>query len=158
MVRYVKEDTTVAFREIPDECSLVVNISNCPHRCKGCHTPYLQTDTGDVLSYRVIDRLIKENDGATCFLFMGEGDDLEEIYKFAVYIHNETKLKVGIYAGSTELPTRFWEEFDYIKLGPYNEELGGLDKKTTNQRLYKKTGDWKEGEQKWEDITSGFWR
>ena len=27
--------------------------------------------------------------------------------------------------------------FDYVKVGPYVERFGGLDKKTTNQRLYK---------------------
>lgn len=26
---------------------------------------------------------------------------------------------------------------DYLKLGPYDERLGGLDKSTTNQRFYR---------------------
>jgi len=30
--------------------------------------------------------------------------------------------------------------FDYVKTGPYLEALGGLNKKTTNQRLYRFTG------------------
>ena len=42
--------------------------------------------------------------------------------------------------------------FDYVKLGPYIEELGGLKSPDTNQRLYKRVGD------SWEDITSLFWR
>ena len=42
--------------------------------------------------------------------------------------------------------------FDYVKLGPYVEELGGLKSPTTNQRLYKRVGD------SWEDITSVFWK
>ncbi len=158
MVRYVKEDTTVAFREIPDEVSLAVNISNCPHHCKGCHSPYLQKDVGDVLSERAVDRLIKENDGVTCFLFMGEGDDLDEIFRLGMYIQTEYNLKVGIYSGSKEIPEKFWEEFDYIKLGGYDEDAGPLTSSTTNQHLYKKESDWKTGENKWRDITNKFWR
>ena len=42
--------------------------------------------------------------------------------------------------------------FDYVKLGPYIESLGGLKSSTTNQRLYKRVGE------TWEDITSSFWK
>jgi anaerobic ribonucleoside-triphosphate reductase activating protein len=40
--------------------------------------------------------------------------------------------------------------FDYIKLGAYIEELGGLDSLKTNQRLYKITNE------QMEDITNHF--
>ena len=43
--------------------------------------------------------------------------------------------------------------FDYIKIGPYIAERGGLDSPTTNQRMYKKQPDGH-----WEDITSAFQR
>ena len=42
--------------------------------------------------------------------------------------------------------------FDYIKIGPYIEKLGPLNKETTNQRLYKRT------DSGWEDITKMFWK
>ena len=42
--------------------------------------------------------------------------------------------------------------FDYIKLGPYIEEFGPLNSKTTNQRFYKVS----DGELV--DITSKFWK
>ena len=42
--------------------------------------------------------------------------------------------------------------FDYVKLGPYIEALGGLKSEKTNQRMYKRVGD------KWEDITAVFWK
>ena len=42
--------------------------------------------------------------------------------------------------------------YDYIKLGPYIESLGGLKSPKTNQRLYKRVGD------EWQDITSSFWK
>ena len=40
--------------------------------------------------------------------------------------------------------------FDYVKIGPYIESLGGLKSEKTNQRLYKRVGD------EWQDITSVF--
>lgn len=44
-----------------------------------------------------------------------------------------------------------------IKIGHYDQELGGLDSPTTNQRLYKieHQGD---GSYKQVDITSSFWK
>ena len=47
MIKYVPEDTSVVFLEIPDEICCAINISNCPHRCDGCHSQYLRKDIGD---------------------------------------------------------------------------------------------------------------
>ena len=44
-------------------------------------------------------------------------------------------------------------DFDYIKTGPYLAHLGGLNKTTTNQRLYKRLPDGS-----FEDITARFWK
>jgi len=41
---------------------------------------------------------------------------------------------------------------DYVKFGPYIEDLGGLKSPKTNQRLYKRVGE------EWTDITSAFWK
>lgn len=163
MVKYIKEDLQVVFAEIPDEITLAINISNCQHNCPGCHSPYLQTDIGDELTFDVLDNLIKENEGITCVCFMGEGIDLRDIFEFGLYIKNEyPNLKVGLYTGLKKLPKIFWDYFDYLKLGSYIEEFGPLDKETTNQRLFKKEEDgmaligfkWQSG---WSDITNKFW-
>ena len=37
MLKYVDYD--IAFQEIPDEVTLAINLSNCPHRA-GCHSPH----------------------------------------------------------------------------------------------------------------------
>lgn len=42
MVRYHNFD--IVFAEIPDETTLAINITNCPNRCPGCHSPHLQRD------------------------------------------------------------------------------------------------------------------
>ena len=45
----------------------------------------------------------------------------------------------------------------YYKIGPYVEERGPLNKKTTNQKMYKIT---KIGDYQWDvdDITERFWK
>lgn len=63
------------------------------------------------------------------------------------------ELKVGWYSGKQELSKDIdIENFDYIKLGPYIEDLGGLKSPNTNQRLYKII----DGEMI--DITNKFWK
>lgn len=168
MVKYIKDEVLVCFSEIPDEIVLAINISNCPHHCKGCHSPYLQQDIGDELTKEILDELIKKNDGITCVCFMGEGNDLLRLFLLGAYIKITYKLKVGIYSGSKEIPNKFWDVFDYIKLGGYKEEFGPLNKETTNQRMYKYdsrvySDDVKNKPQDiehygWRDITYKFWR
>lgn len=168
MVKYIKEETMVVFSEIPDEITLAINISNCPHNCKGCHSPYLQQDVGEELTYEVLEDLINKNEGITCVCFMGEGNDLEELYRLMVYIQNLNKgLKIGLYSGSNDVSILFWNTINYIKLGPYIEEKGPLNKETTNQRLYRydsrvfaddvssKNDVEHPG---WRDITYKFWK
>jgi anaerobic ribonucleoside-triphosphate reductase activating protein len=165
MIKYIPQDTSVVFAEIPDEITLAINISNCPHHCPGCHSPYLRDDIGEELTYEVIDRLIKDNNGITCVAFMGEGNDLDSIFRFGLYIHNEYSIKVAIYCGSEDLPERFWREFDYIKLGGFDLNRGPLNNPNTNQRMYQYNDCMKDAavvngrERKgWKNITEKFWR
>ena len=58
MLKYV--DTLVGFREIPDEISLCINISNCPNNCEGCHSSYLKKDIGTPLTYIELKNLLKK--------------------------------------------------------------------------------------------------
>ena len=47
-------------------------------------------------------------------------------------------METCIYSGKDEFDLQtFFGVLDYIKLGPYIEELGGLDNPNTNQRLYR---------------------
>jgi anaerobic ribonucleoside-triphosphate reductase activating protein len=51
---------------------------------------------------------------------------------------NFPKLKTAWYSGKSEISDKIHLfNFDYIKIGPYIEELGGLDSKNTNQIMYK---------------------
>jgi len=134
MIKVVDYDVT--FREVPNEISLALNISNCPYRCKGCHSPHLQHDTGYELTTDMIDELISKSDGITCITFMGGDANLKELEDLLLYIKNNYKLKTAWYSGNVLLPEGTMKYLNYIKIGPYIPELGGLDKPTTNQILY----------------------
>jgi anaerobic ribonucleoside-triphosphate reductase activating protein len=141
MLKYC--ETEIVFREFPDEITLAINISNCPHRCVGCHSPHLQTDCGETLDEKAIDKLVEPvKNSITCVGLMGGDADPESVLDIAKYIKKSYPgIKVGVYSGNYELPG---EEtlscIDYIKIGPYIECLGPLDSETTNQKLYKITG------------------
>ncbi|OFY39190.1 MAG: anaerobic ribonucleoside-triphosphate reductase activating protein [Bacteroidetes bacterium GWF2_40_14] len=152
MLKYFNYD--IVFQEIPDEVTLAINLSNCPNRCEGCHSPHLTEDVGEVLTKDVLaDLLSKYGKAITCVCFMGGDAAPLEVVKLAEYIlYKNCDIKVGWYSGRDELPIGFTSEpFTYIKLGPYIEQYGGLSCKTTNQRLYKIHDG-----QLFEDITCRF--
>ena len=102
MLKYVPKDTSVCFSEIPDEISLCINMSLCPHRCSGCHSQYLQTDCGKELTIEVVEDLINKNDGITCILFLGGDADKVSLINLAKYIKsNYSSLLVGWYSGDS---------------------------------------------------------
>lgn len=151
MLKYTEEEVT--FSEFPDEITLCLNITNCPHMCKSCHSPHLREDIGTVLDHDEIDRLVKKNNGITCIGIMGGDRNPEEVNKVAMYIKANYDLKVGWYSGSETLSSKIDRQFfDYIKIGPYIEEMGPLNKSTTNQIMYENVDG------KLIDITWKFWR
>lgn len=154
MIKYVPEDTSICFAELCDEISLGINLSLCPHRCQWCHSSYLQTDRGEELTTEIIDYLIKIHRGITCILFLGGDNDKTSLVSLAKHIRNNYDLLVGWYSGENELNLDYYGQFfDYIKIGPYIKELGPLNSKTTNQRLY-----FIERNKSPIDITSSFWK
>lgn len=152
MLKYV--DTKVVFAEIPDEITLAINISGCPCNCKGCHSSYLAEDIGEPLDLQHLTNLIDSNKGITCVCIMGGDANPSEVDDIAQDIKEYyPELKVGWYSGRQELSKDIeLSNFDYIKLGPYKEEFGPLNSKTTNQRFYKVNG------KELIDITSRFWK
>ena len=146
------KDTYIVFEEIPDRVSLAVNITNCQNNCIGCHSPELRLNSGEELTEGTIDKLINDNYGIDCFLFMGEGKDRGRLLELAKYVKHYHNLKVAIYSGRNNVETDFYGVFDYIKVGEYKEEFGPLNRETTNQRLYEITSN------NVIDITSKFWK
>ncbi len=128
----------IVFTEIPGEVILALNLSCCPNRCPGCHSPHLQEAVGEVLDDALLEELLERYGGAvTCVCFMGGDGDPAQVGRLAGKVR-EKGLKVAWYSGKESLPSLFdFARFDYIKLGPWVEEAGGLDSPTTNQRLYR---------------------
>ena len=138
MLKYV--DTLVSFQEVPDEITLCINISNCPCHCEGCHSPYLAEDIGTELTWNELEKLIKNNIGISCVCFMGGDSCPDYIEQLALFIKYQSwyPLKVAWYSGKSSIPNDLdINLFNYIKVGPYIPKLGGLDKETTNQIMYK---------------------
>lgn len=150
----------VVFEEIPNEITLAINITNCPNRCVGCHSSFLQEDIGNELTEESLDKMIEENDGITCVCFMGGDREPSSISDLGKYIKEKySNLKVGWYSGKDKISERInIENFDYIKIGHYEEKFGPLNKRTTNQRLYKVEFDSKTEKRILKDITEKFWR
>lgn len=132
-------DTKVVFREVPDEITLAINISNCPVGCPGCHSKYLAQDIGEILSEESLHQLISDNPGITCVSFMGGDSDPEGVHKLAKWVKNNyLGLKICWYSGrELENDRDFLYPLDFIKVGPFVEEFGGLDSPDTNQRFYR---------------------
>ena len=162
MIKY--KDYAVVFEEMPKHISLAINITNCQNNCVGCHTPDLREDIGKELTIDEIDRLIKENEGINCVIFMGEGNDIRSLCRLSQHVRekycfgsisepNQVRIATCLYSGQTKIKDYMKENFDYIKIGPYIEEFGPLNKETTNQRLYKVVTS-----ELLVDVTSELWK
>lgn len=149
MIKYVPQMTSVVIEEIPDRVTLAVEISNCQGNCIGCHSPFLKSDIGSELTAEVVERLISDNFGVNCFLLLGEGNDRQALLDLSRHVHaSHPGMETALYSGRVDVEDDLKSEFDYIKVGPYIEQFGPLNSRTTNQRLYHH-GD---------DITARFWR
>jgi len=154
-MKYV--DTEVVFREVPDEVTLAINISNCPVCCPGCHSSYLAQDIGEPLTKEALHGLIDSNKGISCVSFMGGDAEPATVKEYALWIKkNFPGMKVCWYSGRNLDNARpYLDALDFLKVGPYIEEYGPLDWETTNQRFYRvSTGT--DGVPELEDITAKF--
>ncbi|QWM89904.1 hypothetical protein M1M51_gp037 [uncultured phage cr44_1] len=153
MLKYLS--TQVTFAEVPDEITLCINITGCKNGCKNCHSSYLAQDIGKPLNKSSLSELIEGNKGVSCVSFMGGDSDAIHLVALASWVKTHTHLKVAWYSGRQELAgivARQLQWFDFIKLGPYKEEFGPLNSRTTNQRFYKVSG------KELVDITNKFWK
>lgn len=136
MLKYANYD--IVFQEVPNEMSLAVSISGCTLRCVGCHSRYLWEDKGEVLSIFAIEQLLKLEDGVTCLLLMGGEHDIDTLVE--IFMHFHRKIKTAWYCGLDMIPKDklgIVQYLDFLKVGHFDMELGGLSSPTTNQRLYK---------------------
>lgn len=138
MLKYVNHD--IVFQEFPDEITLAINLSGCPNRCPGCHSPELRNDIGEVLTEQRLLSLLDAYIGRiTCVALMG-GDGAPEhvVHLLEVVRREHPDLRTGWYSGRESMPSEAQlAVFDYVKLGAWMEALGPLSSPTTNQRLFR---------------------
>lgn len=164
MLKYTT--TQVTFSEIPDEITLCINISGCPIRCPDCHSKELWNDVGTELTREELYKLITNNIGISCVCIMGGDADYKSLEAILTWLldykyDNNKELKLAFYSGRDNyddlyIRTGQWiTYFDYLKVGSYKKELGGLNSPTTNQVLYQIK---QEFPTKIYNITSKFWK
>ena len=140
----------ISFQEVPNEISLVFNISGCPYKCKGCHSTYLWEYKGNYLS-KDIDSIFNEYLGMfSCVCFMGGDTNLIEL-KELLKLCKSKGVKTCIYSGTDDISIfkDCMKYLDYIKYGSYKEELKcdnnifyGVKLATSNQKMLKKGIDY----------------
>ncbi|MBR4841805.1 MAG: anaerobic ribonucleoside-triphosphate reductase activating protein [Bacteroidaceae bacterium] len=128
----------IVFQDVPGEVTLSLNLSQCPNRCPGCHSPQLQEDLGFPLDESLLDGLLERyGRDVTCVCFMGGDREPEEVMRLAERVH-ANGLKTAWYSGRQSLPDCFRSDsLDYVKVGPYIEKCGPLPNPDTNQRMYR---------------------
>ncbi len=141
----------VTFQEVPGEISLVFDITGCPHHCPDCHSKFLWKYSGEPLGLGIQKAIHKYGSTITCVCFMGGDQDIMQLLNYVWLVHYKYKMKTCLYTGCTadeflnltKSPTlaKQTQLLDYIKIGPYIKEFGGLNSKTTNQRFYAKQSD-----------------
>ena len=130
----------IVAQEIPDELTLALNISGCPQKCEGCHSPWLWKDEGLELSEHFLKLLIDKYLGdITCVCFMGGDQSPEQINSLAGYIKEVyPAIKTAWYSGFNEIHSAIsLNNFDFIKIGKYIPSKGGLRSANTNQIFYR---------------------
>ena len=141
---------TISFQEVPNEISLIFNISGCPYKCKGCHSTYLWEYKGNYLS-KDIESIFNEYLGMfTCVCFMGGDTNLIELREL-LKLCKSKGLATCIYSGTDNIKSleNCMKYLDYIKYGSYKEELRcdnnifyGVKLATSNQKMLKKGIDY----------------
>ena len=135
-------DNQITTQDVLDEISLAISLSGCPLHCKGCHSSFTwDPKFGEILTDEKMENLILKNKYISCILFYGGEWQIERLLEL-IQIAKKHDLKVCLYTGLMLEEVKLTKPqllnvLDYIKVGRWIEEKGGLNKKTTNQRFYK---------------------
>lgn len=113
---------------------------------------------GDELDETALNQLVsKYMKNITCVAFMGGDADVSGVMQLAHWLKSHYPLKVAWYSGRSELSAHFTPQWiDYVKVGPYKKECGGLENPHTNQKMFKVNRHADHVE--YTDITQQFWK
>lgn len=133
MIKYAGAE--IVFREVPDKAALAIAITNCQGRCAGCHSSQLREDVGRDLEEDIDGLLNQSRDDVNCICFMGCGSDPDALMR-CIAVAKMKGFETCLYVGDEQADVKLLPLLDYIKIGAYDELSGGLNKATTNQRMY----------------------
>lgn len=146
MTKLKYESYSVIFQEVPNEITLGFNISGCPYKCEGCHSPFLWEDIGTPLLDNIESIIKKYENLITCVCFFGGDQNKDELLE-CLKLCKAYNLATCLYSGYGKGRRHESEELkyflpmipylDYLKIGEYNKKLGGLVSNNTNQIFYK---------------------
>ena len=152
-------ETDITFKEVPGKICRCFSVSNCGLHCKNCHSPELQGDNGEELTPEKLLNFIKQDKRVVdCYVFLGEGNDIEALKRLLIICKNNG-LETCIYSGKSnawQFINDYLHLLDYIKVGPYIEELGGLDNQNTNKKFFNII--WGKDNAELVDETYKFWK
>ena len=128
----------VVFQEVPDEISLALLITGCPIGCAGCHSADAWApNRGQVLDGEPLAGLLdRHRKFLTCVVFLG-GEWAPAELAGLLDLARARSLKTCLYTGLEEpqVPAELKARLDYLKVGPYRADLGGLGSPRTNQKF-----------------------
>lgn len=133
-----KDECGITFSELPTEISYAIVVKGCPNNCEGCHSVHNKNydEFEDNFTLDDLKKIIDSNKNkVSCILFLGGEWNYDLINYLSLAKLNG--LKTCLYTGLDTFENKdILSELDYIKIGSYNKDLGGLNNPTTNQRLY----------------------
>lgn len=137
-------DFQVVLQEVPGEISLCFSISGCNLQCDGCHSPFLWKEgNGTLLTKEVYTKILNQYQNlATCVLFMGGEWHPEELITMLQLAKNKN-YKTCLYTGEKSISEALKSQLTFLKTGKWEQELGGLESKTTNQEFIEVTNNLK---------------
>ena len=121
------------FSEVPDHISLTISVKGCGLKCDGCSWKGL-THFEEFTLPDLENILIKNNKKISAVCFLG-GEWESNIDKYFDLVKKYEKI-LCLYTGKEleELDETFVNKLDFIKVGNWLEEKGGLNNKDTNQK------------------------
>ncbi|WP_127717167.1 anaerobic ribonucleoside-triphosphate reductase activating protein [Halobacteriovorax sp. HLS] len=126
----------ITFQEVPNQVSLVISFTGCPVRCKGCHTKEMwNARNGVEFTNATFLNLMKKYRGLiSCVCFFGGEWDEARLLELLIIAKNHNLLRC-LYTGDEAVSKEILSELEYLKTGPWIQELGGLESPLTNQKF-----------------------
>jgi len=129
-----------SFIDYPDVTSMIVFMTGCDIKCKGCQNPKLQDpEYGVDVDLDSIVHYYENKPMCKAVVFSG-GDPLyqfEDLLKACIELKGKGA-KICIYTGEcfNNVPKILFNHIDLLITEPYVEQLGPLSSPTTNQKCW----------------------